>query len=136
MVRGCGAVCVVHGDCAHPFQKLLLCVQTVVVTTWFSWLCPWEPPMGSRDRRSSCQLPRNPLVLSVSLLAKVTTATGPTVPHLKPPQTAAGGAPVPVSTGEIRKGWCLGEGRGAHRGGEMELGQPGRVHGPLLVPSP
>lgn len=127
----------VHGDCAHPFlQNRLLCVQTVAVTTWFSWLCLRESSTGSRDRRSSCQLPHRPPALSMILRATVTTATGPTVPHLRhwSPLTATGGASVPVSIGETRRGWCLGEGRGTNGAGEVDLWQPGQADGPFACP--
>lgn len=112
----CGTVSgVVHGDCAQPsFQNLLLYVRTVVATMWFSWLCPWEPPAGSMGSESNRQLPCSPPELSVTLLATVTTATGPTGPHLRhwPPETTRVGASVPVSRGEMRQGWCLVEGGG------------------------
>lgn len=95
---------VVHGNSHPSLQNLLLCVPTVVVITWFSWPCPWEPPMRNRDRESSRQPRRSPAALSITLLATVTTATGPTVPHLRhrSPMTATVGASVPVSIGERR----------------------------------
>lgn len=130
----------VHRDCTHPFlQSLLLCVQTVVVTMWFSWLCLGGPPMGSRTRKSSRQ-PRHspPASSTMTLLEKVTTAPGLTVPHLRhwAPTSATGGASVPVSTGKMRWGWCLGEGRGANSGREEGAVRPGQADGPLHVPSP
>lgn len=109
---GIVVLCVgVHRDCAHPsFQNLLLCVQTVVVIMWFSWLGPWEPATGSTDRTNNRQFPRRRPVPSVTLLTPVTTAAGLTGPHLRrrSPKIATVGASVPVSRGETGPRWCSG----------------------------
>ena len=102
---GVVVLCGASRGCAHPsLQSLLLCVPTVVVTTWFSWLCRWGPPVGSRGRKSSCQLSRSLPALSVTLPVTGTTVPGLTAPHLRhwSPMTATGGASAPVSIGQMR----------------------------------
>lgn len=92
------------GLCPSSLQNLLLCVLTVVVTTWFSSLCLGEPPTGSGNRESSLWLPLRLPALSATLLAMVTTLTGPRTAHLRhrAPVTTVVGASVPVSIGKTR----------------------------------
>lgn len=107
------------GLCPSFLQNRLLCVQTVVVITWFS--CALEPPVGNGGRESNRRPPRSLRAPSTALLATVPTVPGPAVPHLRhrPPVTATVGASAPVSLGEQRRG-CSGEGHWS-QGGRCRL---------------
>lgn len=66
-------------------QNLLLYVQTVGVTMWFSWLCLGKSPIESRPRETNHQIPLGSLTLSVTLLTTAATPAGLMAPHLRHP---------------------------------------------------
>lgn len=129
-VRDCGAVCGASQGLCSSFQNPLLCVQTVVVIMWFSWLGPWESMTGSTDKTNDHQLPCRRPALSVTLLTTVTTAAGLTGPRRKrwSPESATVGASVPVSSGETGPRWFREAGE---HGGSL-----GRLMAPCLPPAP
>lgn len=93
-------------------QNLLLCVQTVGVTMWFSWPCLGKSLIESRTRKTNHQTPPGSLALPVTLITTVTIPAGLMAPHLRHPylMAVAAGASVQVSIGETRWRYIGGDG--------------------------
>lgn len=101
--RVVGSIASSQGLCLS-LQNLLLYVQTVGVTMWFSWPCLGKSLIESRTRKTNHQIPPGSLALPVTLITTVTIPAGLMTPHLRHPylMAVAAGASVRVSIGETR----------------------------------